>query len=112
MADNLRLLTTFQAVVKKLGGSAPRRPAKLGRLELQTHGRRRHTFVGSTHIGRVGGPMTFQLVAFTMPFITLAFVGLLAYGVAKHNRRPTKAFQSETYKVTGRFQDGIAHHHP
>jgi len=56
--------------------------------------------------------MTFQLVAFTMPFITLAFVGLLAYGVAKHNRPPTKAFQSETYKVTGRFQDGIAHYHP
>ena len=56
--------------------------------------------------------MTFQLVAFTMPFITLAFVGLLAYGVAKHNRPPTKAFQSETYKVTGRIQDGITHHHP
>ena len=35
MTDNLRLLTTFQVVVKKLGGVAERRPAKLGRLEAR-----------------------------------------------------------------------------
>jgi len=35
MAENLRLLTTFQAVIKKLGDVAERRPAKLGRLEAR-----------------------------------------------------------------------------
>jgi len=54
--------------------------------------------------------MTIQIVAFAMPVITLVFVGALAYGIVRYNRRPAQGLHSGPYKVTGHLQDGIAHH--
>jgi hypothetical protein len=32
--------------------------------------------------------MTLHIIAFAMPLVTLAFIGLLTYGVARYNKRP------------------------
>ena len=55
--------------------------------------------------------MTLKLVAFGMPFITLAFMSMLAFGIARHNRRSKQreeleggAFIIKGSKVSWRFQ--------
>jgi hypothetical protein len=43
--------------------------------------------------------MTLKFVAFGMPFVTLAFMGLLAYGIARYNRRPTHHVETGAYHI-------------
>jgi hypothetical protein len=54
--------------------------------------------------------MTREIVAFGMPFITLLFMGGLAYGIARYNRRSKNGPKSgdlyivEASKVSWHFQ--------
>jgi len=54
------------------------------------------------------------LVAFGMPFVALAFMSALAYGIARHNRRPARPpSQADHYvieRVSWHYQGGTAHH--
>jgi hypothetical protein len=43
--------------------------------------------------------MTLKLVAFGMPFVTLAFMSLLAYGIARYNRRPASRVETGLYHI-------------
>ena len=43
--------------------------------------------------------MTLTFVAFAMPFIALAFMGALTYGIARYNRRPV--VESGAYVIQG-----------
>lgn len=56
--------------------------------------------------------MTVKFVAFAMPFVTLIFMSVLAYAIARYNRRSHMQAQSGKYTIESaqlswHFQDGF-----